>query len=106
MRIPIQLSLFRKTDPETSREAAFSFTEESLSEIQTYVLGIIKSFGSSGCIQDDVLEKSKHKYNTTTARFVELEREGHIKRPGPKKKARSGRNQRIIWATEFCPEDV
>jgi hypothetical protein len=87
MRIPIQLSLFRKTDPETSREAAFSFTEESLSEIQTYVLGIIKSFGSSGCIQDDVLEKSKHKYNTTTARFVELEREGHIKRPGPKKKA-------------------
>jgi hypothetical protein len=70
MRIPIQLSLFRKTDPETSREAAFSFTEESLSEIQTYVLGIIKSFGSAGCIQDDVLEKSKYKYTPTPAGFA------------------------------------
>ena len=90
--------LHRKNSTETSVEAAYSVDTTKLEEM---VYNDIASFGSSGCISDDILSKHpSFPYSSITARFASLERKGLIYRNGEKKRGRSGRNQSIMRVVE------
>lgn len=87
--------LFRKSDPDTSVEAALSI---DTTEIEGYVLEAIKQ-RPEGCIADDVIkELSGLSSNTITPRFATLIRKGLIIDTGERRRAVSGRNQRVVIA--------
>lgn len=95
--------LARNEDPSTSHEAAHA-TDTARWEKAVY--DAIVSFGTAGCIQDDVLRYIETHvgsvpYSTVTARFKALEEKGLIKYTGEKRKGRSGRQSRIRIATRF-----
>jgi hypothetical protein len=90
--------LHRKDSTETSAEAAYSVNTTNLEEM---VYNEIASFGSSGCISDDILSKyPSFPYSSITARFASLERKELIYRNGEKRRGRSGRNQSVMRVVE------
>jgi hypothetical protein len=88
--------LARKTDPVTSKESAKAVDTTKLESI---VYEAIKSFGSKGCISDEVLDLfPKHRYSSITARYAPLLKKGFIEDTGETKKGNSGKQQRIMRA--------
>jgi hypothetical protein len=70
-------------------------------KLEQLVYDTIKSFGSSGCIADDILALHPfYPYSSITARFSALERKGYIVRLGDKRKGKSGRNQSVMTIVE------
>jgi len=88
--------LARSTDPVTSKESAKTVDTTKLEAI---VYEAIKSFGSKGCISDEVLELfPKHRYSSITARYAPLLRKGFIEDSGETRKGNSGKQQRVMRA--------
>jgi hypothetical protein len=86
--------LARREDPDTSHEAAGKI-DSAAWELE--VCNAVASFGSKGCIQDDVLSMfPPAKYNTVTPRFKALISKGFIEDTGERRRGKSGRNQRVV----------
>ncbi|NBV72266.1 MAG: hypothetical protein EBR60_09560 [Burkholderiaceae bacterium] len=90
--------MVRITDPDTSHEAAYNFDP---TEMEGLVLQAIANF-PNGCIADD-LERALPfaRWNTITPRLAPLIRKGLIVDTGERRKAKSGRGQRVV---KFVPE--
>lgn len=87
--------LYRKADPQTSKEAAESL---GVSEMEAIVLKVIRSFGAAGCISDQVVDAlPQHRYSTITARYKQLKEKGLVCVDERKLKAASGRHQLVMW---------
>lgn len=89
------MALARQSDPSTSHEAAASFDPTDLEQV---VLGAVMMH-PEGAIQDDVLavlEPQGYKYGTITPRFRSLMNKGLLVPTGEKRKAKSGRSQRVL----------
>lgn len=87
----------RQSDPGTSHEAAASFDP---TDIEQRVLGAVLMH-PEGATQDDVLaalEPLGFKYGTITPRFRSLLNKGLLVPTGEKRKAKSGRSQRVLKA--------
>jgi hypothetical protein len=85
--------LARDTDPETSHEAAESI---DTTELEHIVYEVIKQF-PNGCIGDDVVKMlPQYGIQTISPRYAPLIRKGWIVDTGEKRKARSGRSQRVM----------
>ena len=89
--------LYRKGDPDTSREAAENVPT---SRLEKMVLEIIARFPEEGIISDDVRRICADEFNVTsyssiTARYKALKEKGLIKCIG-KRVGKSGRYQRIM----------
>jgi len=85
----------RNTDPETSHEAAESL---DTTELERIVYEVIKMF-PNGCIGDDVVRMlPQFGIQTISPRYALLLRKGWIVDTGEKRKARSGRSQRVMKA--------
>lgn len=94
--------LVRRDDPSTSHNAAESIDATAMERI---VLNAIKRFGSTGCISDEVCEAlPNHRYSTITARYKQLKEKNFVIVNGTKRKAESGRQQMVMWASEYYPE--
>lgn len=90
--------LYRADGTDTSKQAA---EQLSVGTLEMLVYRTIKRFGSSGCIQDQVLDKLPNQtYNSVTPRFRALLDKGFIEDTGFRKKGRSGRSQRVIRAVK------
>jgi hypothetical protein len=91
--IELYRALFRKTDPETSKQAAESVPVERLEKM---VYEAIKSL-PDGAIADD-LEKILPgvKLNSITPRIAPLIKKGYIYDTGERRRASSGRSQRVL----------
>lgn len=90
--------MVRRTDPGTSIEAACAIDSAGVEEI---VYNTIKSFGDKGCIGDDVHGALPHMgIQTLSPRYKPLLKKGLIEETGEKRKALSGRNQRVIRAVK------
>ncbi len=91
--------LARSRDPSTSHDAADKL---DVNKMERVVLAAITSFGSSGCISDDVLRiLPAYRYSTITARYKQLKEKGLIFVDERKRKGESGRQQLIMWSKEF-----
>lgn len=91
--------LVRRDDPSTSHEAA---EQVDATRMERIVLDTIRTFGTDGCISDDVLALLHgYRYSTVTARYKQLKEKGLIIVDDRKRKAESGRQQLIMWAKEF-----
>lgn len=91
----VGFALARQSDPSTSKEAAASFDPTDLEQT---VLGAVMVF-VDGATQDDVLgilEPYGYKYGTITPRFRSLLNKGLLVDTGEKRKAKSGRSQRVL----------
>lgn len=96
--------LYRKGDPETSREAAESL---GVSEMEAVVANIIREFGATGAISDQVVDALPHlRYSTITARYKQLKEKGIIFIDDRKLKASSGRQQHIMWHKDYYVEQA
>lgn len=85
----------RNTDPDTSRDAA---DKVPATELEALILEAIKTF-PDGCISDDVEMYLHHlRSNTITPRFTALIRKGYIVDTGERRRALSGRSQRVMKA--------
>ena len=92
--------LVRAEGPETSREAAYSI---DTTRMESLVLAVIASFGSRGCISDEVrgaLSDKQFSYSSVTARYKSLAEKGLISYKGTRA-GTSGRSQRVMVA-EYC----
>lgn len=92
------IALARVNDPSTSQAAAVSFDP---TDIEQVVLGAIM-LHTDGATQDDVLsvlEPKGYKYGTITPRFRSLLNKELIVPTGEKRKAKSGRSQRVVKAS-------
>jgi hypothetical protein len=91
--------LARSRDPSTSHDAADAL---DVSKMERLVLSAIISFGSAGCISDDVLNiLPDYRYSTITARYKQLKEKGLVFVDQRKRKGQSGRQQLIMWSKEF-----
>lgn len=96
--------LYRKEDPETSKEAAKSL---GVSEMESVVASTIRDFGAAGCISDQVVDAlPHHRYSTITARYKQLKEKGIICVDDRKIKAESGRNQLVMWHKDYYVEQA
>ena len=96
--------LYRKEDPETSKEAAKSL---GVSEMESVVASTIREFGAAGCISDQVVDALPHyRYSTITARYKQLKEKGIICVDDRKIKAESGRNQLVMWHKDYYVEQA
>jgi hypothetical protein len=87
----------RYTDPETSHEAAGSI---DTTELERIVYETIKMF-PNGCISDEVLRMlPTFTHQTISPRYAPLIRKGWVIDTGERRKARSGRSQRVMKAAE------
>ena len=94
--------LVRTNDPSTSHDAA---EQLDVSAMERIVYRTIESFGNEGCISDDVLDLlSHHRYSTVTARYKQLKEKGLVKVDHRKRKAESGRQQLVMWASKHYTE--
>lgn len=85
----------RYTDPGTSHEAAESVDTTVLERI---VYDTIKMF-PNGCISDEVLRMlPTFTHQTISPRYAPLIRKGWVIDTGERRKARSGRSQRVMKA--------
>jgi hypothetical protein len=95
LRQIVNRGLYRKTDPETSKEAGASV---DISKLEQIVLDVIKSF-PDGCISQDVELALPHiRTSSVTPRFNTLLKKGLIVATGEKRPGFSGRNQRVVRA--------
>lgn len=98
--VGISVAQARVSDPSTSHEPAASFDPTDLEQV---VLGAVLMH-TQGATQDDVLavlEPQGYKYGTITPRFRSLLNKGLLEVTGEKRKAKSGRSQRVVRATAF-----
>jgi len=87
--------LVRKTDPDTSHEAAETVDSNHLESLVYEVICKHKN----GCIADDVeRELSYLRSHSITPRFAPLIRKGFIFDTGERRMASSGRAQRVVKA--------
>lgn len=87
--------LVRRYDPATSHESALAV---DTSKLESMVYEAIKSYGSAGCISDDVQALFPHlPYSSVTARYRALLDKKLIEIVGSRR-CKSGRNQRIMRA--------
>ena len=87
--------LVRRYDPATSHESALAV---DTSKLESMVYEAIKSYGSAGCISDDVQALFPHlPYSSVTARYRALLDKKLIEIVG-ERRCKSGRNQRIMRA--------
>jgi len=87
--------LRKNTDPDTSHEAADKL---DTTQLEAVVLATIQSF-SNGCIGDDVVKAlPAWGVETISPRYAALIRKGHIVDTGERRKAKSGRSQRVMKA--------
>lgn len=86
-------ALFRKTDPDTSKEAAESVPVQRLEKL---VYEAIKA-APNGLTAEEI-EKSIPgvKLNSITPRIAPLIKKGYIEDSGERRKASSGRSQRVL----------
>ena len=95
--------LARSRDPSTSHDAADKL---DVNKMERIVLAAITSFGSKGCISDDVLRiLSDYRYSTVTARYKQLKEKGLVFVDTRKRRALSRRNQLVMWSKEFYEEE-
>lgn len=88
--------LVRRYDPATSHESAMAVDTNKL---ESMVYEAIKSYGSAGCISDDVQALFPHlPYSSVTARYRALLDKKLIEIVGTRR-CKSGRSQRIMRAT-------
>lgn len=86
-------ALARKTDPETSHEAAYGV---KVAPLEAVVLEAIKA-SPAGCTADELAVKLPTvPMNTLTPRFASLMRKGLIRDTGERRQGRSGRFQRVL----------
>ena len=92
----------RRFDPDTSHQAKHSVDPTKLEKL---VLQEIENFGDHGCIHDQVEHQMNTKYNIRTGsispRYKRLMEKGLIVDTGERRKATSGRNQRVMMATKY-----
>ena len=89
--------LVRTSDPDTSHAAANSVDTTLL---ESMVFEVISKY-PNGCIVDDVeRELAPLRSNSITPRFAPLIRKGFIFDTGERRKASSGRSQRVVKVTE------
>ncbi len=94
--------LVRRDDPSTSHDAAASIVASAM---ELVVLNEIRKFGATGCISDQVCDAlPRHRYSTVTARYKQLKEKGLVIVDGTKVKGASGRQQMVMWASEYYPE--
>jgi hypothetical protein len=87
--------LARKNDPETSKEAARSVDTTNLEKM---VYEAIKGY-PQGCISEQIVDQFRnYPYSSITARFSALYRKLLINYTGEKRKARTGKMQRVMVA--------
>tara|TARA_B100000029_G_scaffold279604_1_gene273772 strand:+ start:296 stop:682 length:387 start_codon:yes stop_codon:yes gene_type:complete len=90
----------RRTDPATSKEAGYSLDPTKLEQ---KVLRIITNFGSHGCISDQVEHEMMKvfdvKGSSVTPRYTKLIAKGHVVDTGVKRKAISGKHQRVLMCS-------
>lgn len=91
--IELYRALFRKTDPETSKEAAESVPVKRLEKL---VYEAIKA--SPNGMTADELEQALPgvKLNSITPRIAPLIKKGYIEDSGERRRASSGRFQRVL----------
>ena len=96
-------TLHRRDARKTSIEAAYTVP---LGKMEALVYKTIDDFGTSGCIQDDVLEKlSNYPYSSVTARFKSLESKKLITRCNTFRKGKSGSRQEYMMSKRFFDLD-
>lgn len=89
------IAFARKTDPETSKEAAKTVDVTNLEQI---VLDVIKRY-PQGCISQDVeSELDQYRSSSITPRYRQLIKKGLVIDTGKKRPGFSGRNQRVMRA--------
>jgi len=89
----------RNEDPDTSHRAAETV---DVSKMQALVLEAISRFPDGATAEDIERALPQHRWNTITPRFAPLMRAGAIVDTGLRRKASTGRNQRVV---KFVPED-
>jgi hypothetical protein len=83
----------RASDPITSMEAAESIDSTRLEQM---VYEVVAKY-PNGCTSDEVMTHFPHHgVQTISPRFAPLIRKGFIEDTGEKRKARSGRSQRVM----------
>jgi len=89
--------LVRRNDPDTSHEAAATV---DTTRLESMVFDAICSFGSVGCISDQILDRfASFPYSSITARYRALLDKGFIVDTGERRAGKSGRKQRVMKAT-------
>jgi hypothetical protein len=89
------MAFARKTDPQTSKEAAKTV---DVNKMEQLVLDVIKSF-PDGCISQDVESAlAQYRASSITPRYRPLMKKGLIVDTGEKRPGFSGRNQRVMRA--------
>lgn len=92
--------LARKTNHETSKEAARLFNSETMEEL---VYNDICSYGDKGCIIDDIIKNHPDiPLNSLSPRVAQLCHKKLVMYTGEKRKSSYNRNQMII--IKFNPE--
>lgn len=87
----------RKTDPDTSKDAAEKVDTKKL---ETMVLHVIRNFGRDGCTTDDVCAAlPNYGVQTLTPRFKPLLMKKLIEDTGERRAGKCGRKQRVVRAT-------
>jgi hypothetical protein len=87
--------MVRATDPVTSMDAAESIDSTKLEQMVYEVIAMYPN----GCTSDEVLKHfPNHGVQTISPRFAPLIRKGFIEDTGEKRKASSGRSQRVMKA--------
>lgn len=92
-------ALARSTDPDTSHEAADSLDP---TDLELIVLNAIRKY-PNGCIGEQIeRDLSNIPYRTISPRFKPLTDKGYIIDTGERRKASSGRTQRVMLAIEHA----
>lgn len=103
-------ALARKTDPNTSHDAAQSMKPHA-GKVETIVADAINSSGLHGMICDEIVAKTGLKWNTVSPRLRPLVRKGIIKKKWcptagltGKPYTRVGKSNRsqIVWISAKC----
>ena len=97
----------RRFDPDTSHQAKVSVDPTKLEQL---VYNEIENFGDHGCIHDQVEHQMYTKYKIRTGsispRYARLMEKGLIIDTGERRKAMSGRNQRVMMAKKYEVSEV
>ena len=76
-----------------------SYFKIQASQMEKIVLGVIDSFGETGCISDQVqYALPQYRYSTITARYKALKEKGLVIVDDRAIKGESGRKQMIMWS--------
>lgn len=98
--LPELHTLYRKDDPDTSRQAAESI-EPHLTEIQAEVLRLIESEGVRGMTDEELSDAYGTPGSTARTRRAELAQAGLVAEAADRRTLRSGRQGRVwIAATQ------